>query len=233
VIARAHRSMHECSDHFAEVVARRRRGDGDDLITRVIQSPEGAALAPDELVGLCVTLVAGAYETTTHLVGNGVWQLLRHPDELARLRAGASTIENAVEEIFRFDGPALSVVRRATDDVTVRGTRVRAGDNLYCMLYAANRDPARHPDPDRFDVGRRDARHLGLGHGIHFCLGAALSRLEAAVMLDAVARLDGLRLDRDALGADQPTYRRNLAIRGLEALPVRFEPSGQRLLRRT
>jgi pimeloyl-[acyl-carrier protein] synthase len=224
VVLRAHRSMQECSAYFADVVATRRARGGDDLLAQVVGSPEGAELDEDELIGLCVTLVAGAYETTTHLVGNGIWQLLRHPDQLAALRGGAAPIENAVEELFRFDGPALSVVRRAREDVAVGGVTIPAGDNVYCMLYAANRDPERHPDPDRLDLGRADTRHLGLGHGIHFCLGAALSRLEAQVMIDAIVRLDGLALDRDALGAEAPTYRKNLAIRGLHALPLRFTP---------
>jgi len=228
VIGRAYRSMRECEAYFAEVIEHRRRTGGDDLLAQVVASPEAGLLDRDELIGLCVTLVAGAYETTTHLVGNGVWQLLRHPAELARVKEGAVTIENAVEELFRFDGPALSVVRRAITDVPLGDQVIPAGDNVYCMLYAANRDPERYPDPDRLDVGRADARHLGLGHGVHFCLGAALSRLEAQVMIGALAGLDDLRLDRDALGADQPTYRWNLAIRGLDALPVRFTPRRHR-----
>ena len=234
LVARAYRSMRESADYCTEVRARRRRTGGDDLIARIVESPEGEALDADELIGLCVTLVAGAYETTTHLVGNGLWQLLAHPAELARLRAGEVAVEHAVEELFRFDGPALSVVRRATEDVIVGDVAIAAGDKLYCMLYAANRDPARHADPDRLDLGRADARHLGLGHGIHFCLGAALSRLEAAVMIGAVVReLDDLALDEGALGAGRPSYRRNLAIRGLHTLPLRFTPRAHRFFRST
>jgi cytochrome P450 len=230
LVERAHRSMQEASRYFALVVAERRHGRGDDLLTQVVQAPD-SDLSEDELIGLCVTLVAGAYETTTHLIGNGVWQLLCHPAELARLRAGEVTVENTVEELFRFDGPALSVVRRAREDVTVGDAAVRAGDNVYCMLYAANRDPDRHADPDRLDLGRADTKHLGLGHGIHFCLGAALSRLEAQVMLDVMIRnLDELALDREALAADAPRYRKNLAIRGLETLPLRFTPRHRRFL---
>jgi pimeloyl-[acyl-carrier protein] synthase len=124
--------------------------------------------------------------------------------------------------MFRFDGPALSVVRRTTRDVTVGDTVIAAGENVYCMLSAANRDPARHSDPDRFDVERADVRHLGLGYGLHFCLGAALSRLEAEVVVGGLLGLGNLSLDRVRLGGAAPRYFPNLAIRGLESLPIRF-----------
>jgi len=222
VVAAAHASMRACEAYFVDAIAARRRAPGADLISALVAGPDGAALDDDELVGLAVTLLAGAYETTTHLVGNGVLALLRHPGELARLRAEPALIRNAVEELFRYDGPALSVVRRARIDVAFGDTVVAGGQNVYCMLYAANRDPARFADPDRLDVGRGDTRHLGLGHGIHFCLGAALSRLEAEVMIGAVVGLDRLELDRDALGGGEPEFLPNLAIRGVAALPVRF-----------
>jgi cytochrome P450 len=209
IVRAAHASMRACSAYFAEVLAARRRDGGTDLISQLVRSE----LEEDDLIGLCITLVAGAYETTTHVVGNAMWALLQHPEQLARLREEPSLIPNAIEEAFRYDTPALSVVRRATEDVDV----IREGQNVYCMLYSANRDPARYPEPDRFDVARADTRHLGLGHGIHFCLGAALSRLEAAEMLAALVQLEDLALD----GAP-PVYHQNLAIRGLGALPLRF-----------
>jgi cytochrome P450 len=218
VIERAHASLRACHDYFATHLIERRRRPREDLISALAVSE----LDEDERIGLCATLVAGAYETTTHVVGNGLWALLRFPEQLARLRADPSLCDNAVEEIFRWDGPAFSVVRRATSDVQVGGARIAAGDRLYCLLYSANRDPARFSEPDVFDVGRADTRHLGLGHGIHFCLGAALSRLEAAAMLAGLVALPNLTLDRDALGGSTPTYAANLAIRGLHALPVRF-----------
>jgi pimeloyl-[acyl-carrier protein] synthase len=225
VVRAAHRSLRECRDYFAEVIeSRRRRPGGLDLISEVVRADAAAELDDEELIGLCFTLVAGAYETTTHVVGNGLWCLLQHPRELARLREGRASITRAVEELFRFDGPALSVMRRTVAALPVGDAEIPAGDNVYCMLYAANRDPDRFPDPDRLDLERSDVRHLGLGHGIHFCLGAALSRMEAAVMLAALVRLPALQLDREALGGGEPRYLANLAIRGLAALPVRFTP---------
>ena len=223
VVRAAFASMRACHAYFADQIAR--RGDGADLLSALIRTRDAAQLDDEDLIGLCVTLVAGAYETTTHVVGNGLLALLRHPAQLAHLRADPTLVAHAVEEIFRYDGPALSVVRRARVDVEVGGQTLTAGDRIYCMLYAANRDPEQYPEPDRFDLGRRHVRHLGLGHGIHFCLGAALSRLEAAVMLGTlVCELDGLAVDRDALDGGEPRFVPNLAIRGLASLPVRFTP---------
>jgi cytochrome P450 len=224
IVRAAYRSMRASREYFAAAVAERRRRPSGDLLGDVVRDADAAGLDEEELIGLCVTLLAGAYETTAHLIGNGVFALLTHPHELARLRADPGLLDNAVEELFRFDGPALSVVRRARIDVPLGDAVIRAGQNVYCMLAAANRDPERFPDPDRLDVGRGDVRHLGLGLGIHFCLGAALSRIEAVEVLRAVTRLDDLRMDRDALAGGVPTFAANLAIRGLHRLPLRFRP---------
>jgi cytochrome P450 len=224
IVRAAYRSMRASREYFAAAVAERRRRPSGDLLGDVVRDADAAGLDEEELIGLCVTLLAGAYETTAHLIGNGVFALLTHPHELARLRADPGLLDNAVEELFRFDGPALSVVRRARIDVPLGDAVIRAGQNVYCMLAAANRDPERFPDPDRLDVGRGDVRHLGLGLGIHFCLGAALSRIEAVEVLRAVTRLDDLRIDRDALAGGVPTFAANLAIRGLHRLPLRFRP---------
>lgn len=222
VIDAAQAALTACRAYFAATLAERRRRPGDDAISALVTAPEAAALDDDERIDLCATLVAGAYETTTHLVGNGLWALLRHPAQLAAVQAEPARCAAAVEETFRWDGPAFAVMRRATCDVTIGDVAIAAGDRVYCLLYAANRDPARFADPDRFDVARRDLRHVGLGHGIHFCLGAALSRLEATVMLAALLALPELELDREALGGGAPSYVGNMAMRGLRSLPVRF-----------
>jgi pimeloyl-[acyl-carrier protein] synthase len=228
IVRAAYRSMRASRAYFADAVAARRRRPSGDLLSDVVRDADTAGLDEEELIGLCVTLLAGAYETTAHLIGNGVFALLSHPGELARLRADPGLLENAVEELFRFDGPALSVVRRARVDVPLGDAVIRAGQNVYCMLAAANRDPDRFPEPDRLDLGRSDVRHLGLGLGIHFCLGAALSRIEAVEVLRAVTQLDELRIDRDALGGGVPTFSANLAIRGLHTLPLLFRPDRRR-----
>jgi len=218
----AHGSLREARSYFIDVLAARRAFGGDDLLSAIVRSPSAKRLDEDDLAGLAMTLVAGAYETTTHLVGNGIWQLLQHPHALARLAREPEHAAHAVEELFRFDGPALSVVRRTTADLLVDDVRIPAGERVYCMLYAANRDPQRYPEPDRLDLDRVDVRHVGLGLGIHFCLGAALSRLEAEILLTALVALEDLALDEDALPTCRPRYVPNLAIRGLDTLPVRF-----------
>jgi cytochrome P450 len=221
IIERAYASLRACNDYFATRLEERRRRPGDDLISALATARD---LDEDDRIGLCATLVAGGYETTTHVAGNGLWALLRFPEQLARVRADPKLIGNAVEEIIRWDGPAFSVVRRAIVEQQLNGATIKPGDKLYCLLYSANRDPARFSEPDVFDVTRADTQHLGFGHGIHFCLGAALSRIESAAMLGALIALPNLALDRDALGGGTPTYVANLAARGLQALPICFDP---------
>jgi cytochrome P450 len=158
-------------------------------------------------------LVAGN-ETTTKLIGDAVLALLAQPAELERLRAAPSLWPGAIEELLRFDGPVQLTSRLARADGEIAGRSVRKGEQVVLLLAAANRDPAAFPDPDRLDVGRRDVRHLAFGHGVHFCLGAQLARLEAALALEAIAtRLPGLRLADTSI-----RWSSNTILRGPEAL---------------
>lgn len=219
VIEATYLSLTACKEFFDKLLAQRRKAPADDLISQLIALHEQErSLSEEELTGICITLMAGAYETTTHLIANGLLALLQHPDQLQRLRANWTLIDSAVEEFLRYDGPALSVVRRAIEDTEIGGKAISAGQKLYCMLYAANRDPARFSEPDQLDIGRKDNCHLGLGQGIHFCLGAALTRLETKVAINAIVqRLPDLRLDGDELN-----WVPSLAMRGLYSLPVVF-----------
>ena len=161
-------------------------------------------------------LLFAGHETTTHPIGNGVLALLRHPDQLQRLRDEPALLARAVEELLRFDGPAQATFRRAATDLEIRGTTIRAGDYLYLLLGAANRDPAQFVDPDVLDLGRRDNRHLAFAHGPHFCPGAPLARLEAQVAIRTLLeRFKTLRLATDRL-----EWRPNHVLRGLTSLPV-------------
>lgn len=219
VIEATYHSLVSCKEYFDALIAQRRKNPGNDLISKLIAVEEqGSTLSEEELTGACITLMAGAYETTTHVISNGLLALLRHLDQLQKLRENPNLIDSAVEELLRYDGPALSVVRRVIEDTQIRGKHLRTGQKVYCMLHAGNRDPERFPDPDRLDIERKDNRHLGLGQGIHFCLGAALTRLETKIALNAlVQRLPTLRLDTDEL-----IWEPNLAMRGLRSLPVAF-----------
>ncbi|HAA31114.1 MAG TPA: cytochrome P450 [Cyanobacteria bacterium UBA8553] len=219
VIEATYQSLTACKKFFDEIIAQRRQSPGDDLISQlIVLQEEERSLSEEELTGICITLMAGAYETTTHLIANGLLALLQHPDQLQRLRENWQLIDSAVEEFLRYDGPALSVVRRAVEDTQIGGVHIRAGQKVYCMLQAANRDPARFLEPERLDISRQNNCHIGLGQGIHFCLGAALTRLETKLAIHAlVERLPDLRLDTDEL-----TWVSSLAMRGLYSLPVVF-----------
>jgi len=207
--------------YFADLVAERRARPQDDLLTRLIQAEdEGDQLSEPELVSTAILLFAAGFETTTNLIGNAVLGLLRHPDQLDRLRADRSLVKPAVEEILRYDSPVQIAVRTAYEDMDVGGRRMEAGSTVLALLGAANRDPARYTDPDRLDIGRSEGAPISFGSGIHFCLGAALARLEGQVVLDRL--LDRFRTI-ELVGGD-PVHRDSLTLRGLVALPVRFTP---------
>jgi pimeloyl-[acyl-carrier protein] synthase len=204
-------------DYLRRVIAERRREPRDDLISALVEAQEeGGALADGELLSLSFLLLLAGHETTTNLIGNGTLALLRNPDQLERLRAGPGLVENAVEELLRYDSPVQATARVAAEDVEIGGQPVPQGALLVCGIGAANRDPAAHAEPDRLDVGRTEIRHLSFGLGAHFCLGAALARLEGQQVFRAlVQRAPGLRLATEA-----PAYRPNLVLRGLSSLPV-------------
>ena len=200
------------------VIADRRRAPGDDLISGMIEAQEERdALTDQELLATSFLVLLAGHETTTNLIGNGTLALLRSPEQLARLRAEPALLENAVEELLRYDSPVQATVRVATEDVELGGQKLQANALVVCGIGAANRDPAVHPDPDRLDVARPDIRHLSFGLGAHFCLGAALARLEARVAFEGLlARCPDLRL----AGEGPLEYRPNLVLRGLRSLPV-------------
>lgn len=216
VVVNAHRAVGDARAFFEDVVARRRREPGDDLLSHVIAAEmDEPTLTEDELVGLAMTLVAGAYGTTTHLIGHAVLHALRNPEVYAALVADPEIAPGLVEETFRVDGPALAIVRQSTRPFELSGTAIPAGARLYCMLHAANHDPEVFDAPGRFDPSRSPNKHLGLGAGPHFCLGASLTRLEATRALVALAaHMPDLTLVRE------PPRNGNLSMRGLDRLEV-------------
>ncbi|MFI6278940.1 cytochrome P450 [Streptomyces sp. NPDC050988] len=178
-------------------------------------------LTEDELMSLAFLILFAGYENTVQLIGTAVLALLQHPDQLAALRADPTRLPAAVEEFVRYDGPALLAIRRfPREDVAIGDVTVPAGETVLLSLAAANRDPRRFPDADRFDLGRDAGGHLALGHGIHYCLGAPLARLETEIALAALLeRLPDLGLDGDP---DDLRWRPSLRARGLLALPVTY-----------
>ncbi|MFE7124751.1 cytochrome P450 [Streptomyces sp. NPDC057617] len=178
-------------------------------------------LSEDELMSLAFLILFAGYENTVQLIGNATLALLRHPDQLAALRADPGRTAAAVEELVRYDGPALLAIRRfPVEDLVIGGVTVPAGETVLLSLASANRDPHRFPDADRLDLGRDTSGHLALGHGIHYCLGAPLARLETEIALTALLE----RFPRLALGVPYEELRRrpSTRARGLIALPVRY-----------
>jgi cytochrome P450 len=192
----------------------RRRAPGDDLISALIQaSDEGGALTEDEVVSLCILLLVAGHETTRSLIGSIVLALLSHPAELTVLCAAPELTEQAVEETLRYYPPVQMLSRFALRSAQISGVTIPAGSFAVMLVGAANRDEAICSDPDSFRVTRRPGRHLAFGHGIHFCLGAPLARLEAAVALRLL-----LPMLPDLRVAAEPVWRPNTVLRGLEHL---------------
>jgi len=205
--------------YFADLVAERRAHPQADLLTELIEAEDsGDQLSERELISTAILLFAAGFETTTHLVGNALLGLLQHPDQLDRLRHDRGLVRPGVEELLRFDSPVQITARTANDDIDVGGQHMEKGSTVLALLGAANRDPDRFADPDRLDLGRADGGAISFGSGIHYCLGAALARLEVQVVLDRL--LD--RFGTWELVGGQPGHRDSLTLRGLVDLTVRF-----------
>jgi hypothetical protein len=218
VIERSNEAAAGLTAYFHELVARRRREPRDDLLSAMIAAEEqGDRLTEDELLATSVLLFFAGHETTVNLIGTGVRNLLRHPDQLTTLRADRSLIQTAVEELLRFDGPVQRTGRTAQADVELGGVTVRKGERVVAFVAAANRDPAQFRDPDRLDVTRTENQHLAFGAGIHYCVGAPLARVETQIAIDTLLR----RFPTLSLQGDAPTWRETAIIRGLTALPLR------------
>jgi cytochrome P450 len=204
--------------YFLRLIAEKRRKPGDDLLSRLAMAEAGGdRLSDDELVTLASLLFAAGFETTTNLFGNGLLALLRNPEQLALLRADASLLANLPDEFLRYDGTAQLVNRVTEASVEVGGVTIPAGEQVFALLGAGNRDPVRYPDPDRLDVMRTNIQPLTFGGGVHFCLGAALARAEIEITFRTLLR----RFDHLELAGDVPRFQDRLVLRGLTALDVR------------
>ena len=206
-------------EYFGALVAERTAHPRDDLLSRLIQAEdEGERLSEYELVSTAILLFAAGFETTTHLIGNGLLALALHGDQLARLRADRTLLRPAVEELLRYDSPVQITARTTYDDVVVGDECIEAGNTVLALIGAGNRDPRRFREPDRLDVGRSEAPPLSFGTGIHHCLGAALARLEGQVVVDRLLE----RFGTMELVGGHPQHRDSLTLRGLVDLRMRF-----------
>ncbi|MBM4441119.1 MAG: cytochrome P450 [Candidatus Rokubacteria bacterium] len=219
VSKRAQAARHALAEYFRALIAERRARPQDDLLSGLVAAEQqGDVLSEDDLLSTCILLLIAGHETTVNLIGNGTRALLRHPDQLQRLREHPELIGTAVEELLRFDGPVQRTARVPSADVTFGGKTIKAGSMIMPFISAADRDPAQFPDPDRLDIGRTENRHIAFGWGIHFCLGAPLARVEGQIAINTLVR----RLPKLALASETPEYRVSLTLRGLERLPVTF-----------
>jgi cytochrome P450 len=213
------RSVEEMTAYFRAAMREQERRPSGGLIGSLLMAEvDGSRLSEDELIANVIITMVGGQETTTNLIGNGLLSLLRHPDQLARLRDDPSIAESAVEELLRYESPSQHTARVAPEDVVLGGKPIRKRDPVMAVMAAANRDPVRFPDPDRLDLTRTDNRHLAFGWAAHFCFGAPLARMEGQIAFTTLLR----RLPNLALEPGPLVWRENLGLRGLKALHVSF-----------
>lgn len=225
------RSVKKMRTYLVELIHRKRNEPGDDLISGLIRaSDHGEHLTENEAAAMCFVLLFAGFETTVNLIGNGMFALLNHPVQRERLQTSLTEgrtglLETGIEELLRFDGPVeMATWRYATEPLRLGGEDIAAGDPVLVVLAAADRDPERFTLPDTLDLSRTDSQHLGYGHGIHYCLGAPLARLEARSALSTLlTRLPDLRL---AAEPGDLRWRGGLIMRGLRTLPVEFTAEG-------
>ncbi len=220
MLARGNRAVSEFLDYLETLVAERRRKPGDydtDVLTRLIQGEQdGERLTEKELYHQCIFLLNAGHETTTNLIGNGLWLLLTHPAELARLRTDPALVPTAIEEMLRYEGPIQLNNRRLKASMDVGGKTLAEGTSITIAIGGANRDPAQFPDPDRFDVGRKPNRHVAFGQGDHACSGMNVARMEGRVAFSRLlARFPRIEL------AGEPERDRRIRFRGFRNLPIR------------
>ena len=220
MLERGNLAVTEFLDYLKTLVAARRRKPGDydtDVLTRLIQGEQdGERLTEKELYHQCIFMLNAGHETTTNLIGNGLWLLLTHPEELARLRADPTLVPSAIEEMLRHEGPIQLNNRRLKAAMDIGGKSLAEGTSITIAIGGANRDPAQFPDPDRFDVGRKPNRHVAFGQGDHACSGMNVARMEGRVAFSRLlARFPKIEL------IGKPERDRRIRFRGFRNLPIR------------
>jgi len=213
-------SLEEMTMYFRAAIREKEKRPSEGLIYSLMTAEvDGGRLTEEEVIANSILTMVGGQETTTNLIGNGLLILLRHPEQLARLTADLSLIPSAVEELLRLDSPVQHTARIAPEDTMLGGKQILKGQSVIAVMGAGNRDPERFPDPDRLDVEREDNRHLAFGWAAHFCFGATLARMEGQIAFSTLLR----RLLQIELTSAPLEWRENLGLRGLRALPVRFD----------
>jgi cytochrome P450 len=218
-VPRMLRTAQDMTVYFHDAIRQQREQPREGLVHSLMTAEvDGDRLTDEEVVATCIVTMVGGQETTTNLIGNGVITLLRNQEELERLRGDLSLVPSAVEEMLRYESPSQHTGRLAPEDRELGGKVIRKRQAVMAVMAAANRDPERFPDPDRFDICRQNNRHLAFGYAAHFCFGAALARIEGQEAFDALLRrMPDLKLETDPL-----VWRNNSGLRGVTALEVAF-----------
>lgn len=212
------KNLLEFAAYLKRIIDTRRSELRDDLISALVAAQAAGDVLDDvEILATCLLILGAGHETTTNLIGNGVLALLDHPGELRHLQRDPRLIRSAVEELLRYDSPVQVTSRIPGEDVEIRGHPIAAGIEVNVLIGSANRDPEPFREPDALRLGRTENRHLSFGHGVHFCLGAPLARLEGQLAIGTL-----VRRFQDLALASQPKRRMGLVLRGLESLPLRF-----------
>ncbi len=217
VVMAAGEAVEELENYLRPAIEERRNKPQDDLLSVLVQAEEsGTQLSTDELIANCILLLVAGHETTTNLIANAIHQLLKHPDQLAKLKAQPDLMPNALAEVLRFDGPAQIVPRLAAQDKQWHGHKIKTGDMLWLLLGSANRDPQEFDAPDRFEITRTRNKQLGFSEGIHRCVGASLAEVEAGITLSVLLQ----RFPSLKLASEEVHYKAPFPIRGPKQLMV-------------
>jgi len=222
-VGRVLQSVADMTAYFRSAIREEARVLPDGLIRSLVEAEvEGARLSEDEVIANIIVTMVGGQETTTNLIGNGLLSLLRQPDRLVEMRDRPEIAGGAIEELLRYETPSQHTGRICPEDTLIGEVAIRKGAAVMAVMAAANRDPRRFAEPDRLDLERQDNRHLAFGWAAHFCFGAPLARIEGRIAFTALLK----RLPHLALGDGMLEWRQNLGLRGLTALPVRFDARG-------
>jgi cytochrome P450 len=214
------RTLDETTAYFRDAIRQERHRPANDSMINVLVRAEidGRPLPEEMIIANCILLMVGAQETTPNLIGSGMLTLLRNPSEFERLRSDPSLLPSAIEEMLRYEAPSQHTTRIPRQDVRLGEKDISAGQSVIAVMGAANRDPERFPDPDRFDIARTDNKHLAFGAGAHYCFGAPLGRLEASIAFSTLMAL----FSEVSLATDRLIWRDNVGLRGLSELPLFF-----------
>jgi cytochrome P450 len=208
VISHTQDGLQKMHQYFRDLLAVRRQDPQEDLITSLAHTEvDGERLSDEEIIASCAMLIFGGHETTMNLIANAMVAFLQNPAQIEALLAEPSLIENAIEEALRYDAPVQRITRASTAETVLGGKVIPAAQRIFFMLGAANRDPRQFEAPDAFDIRRQNVKHISLGYGLHYCLGATLGRMEAQVaVLGLLQRLHGLRLAQPVVYVDNHSF---------------------------